>query len=209
MGAGKKKTYYQISFTQGQALGGVIVLLVALALAFFFGARAGFTRSAALAVSLPAEEPVNIATKPSTPVPQPRAASPTPTPAPVPSPSSLAIKEKSGAVSSPSRTVIDVPAAGLAAHEGETAPPPAAAPRPPAAGSYMVQVLSTVSPAEARRWKEKLATRHIQGVISRIETGHGRMFRVRVGPFAGKDAAGRMASRINTEFHTKSWVTAQ
>jgi len=44
MAAGKK-TYYQVSFTGGQALAAVIVVILALGLAFFFGARAGFERA--------------------------------------------------------------------------------------------------------------------------------------------------------------------
>ena len=44
MMADGKKTYYQVSFTGGQALAAVIVVILALGLAFFFGARAGFER---------------------------------------------------------------------------------------------------------------------------------------------------------------------
>lgn len=39
-----KKTYYQVSFTGGQALAVVIVVLLGLGLSFFFGAKAGFER---------------------------------------------------------------------------------------------------------------------------------------------------------------------
>jgi len=41
-----KKTYYQVSFTGGQALAAVISVILALGLAFFFGAKAGFERGA-------------------------------------------------------------------------------------------------------------------------------------------------------------------
>ncbi len=41
-----KKTYFQVSFTGGQALLAVVALIVALGLAFFFGAKAGFERAA-------------------------------------------------------------------------------------------------------------------------------------------------------------------
>jgi DedD protein len=40
-----KKTYYQVSFTGGQALAAVISVILALGLAFFFGAKAGFERA--------------------------------------------------------------------------------------------------------------------------------------------------------------------
>ena len=40
-----KKAYYQVSFTGGQALAAVVVLIVALGVAFFLGARAGFEKS--------------------------------------------------------------------------------------------------------------------------------------------------------------------
>jgi DedD protein len=39
-----KKTYYQVSFTGGQALAAVIAVILALGVAFFFGAKAGFER---------------------------------------------------------------------------------------------------------------------------------------------------------------------
>jgi len=40
-----KKTYYQVSFTGGQALAAVVVLIAALGLSFFLGAKAGFEKS--------------------------------------------------------------------------------------------------------------------------------------------------------------------
>jgi cell division septation protein DedD len=40
-----KKTYYQVSFTSGQALAAVIAVILALGLSFFLGAKAGFERA--------------------------------------------------------------------------------------------------------------------------------------------------------------------
>src|SRR6185369_7761611 len=64
MGEGKK-TYYQVSFTGGQALAAVISVILALGLSFFFGAKAGFERAPdAEGAAAPRPVPVVPATAP-------------------------------------------------------------------------------------------------------------------------------------------------
>lgn len=228
------KSYYQVSFTGTQALAGILVVLGALALSFFFGAKAGFSRSRpaetavappASAASAPGEtEPL----KPPPPASAPALPSPASGPivaetfedreAGLPETTKAPpLSEARPATAAPSRTVIAGSGAGAEAESprdrSSTAPPPPreadsrADSKPPARpAGYYVQVLSTSSRAEATRWKDKLAAKKLKSAVSSVETKKGKLYRVRVGPYTDKDQARKVAAKISSEEKRQAWV---
>jgi DedD protein len=155
-----KKAYYQVSFTGGQALAAVVVMIGALGLAFFLGSKAGFEKGgdAEPAAIRPSVSPA--------PAPAPRPASETSSAAPpeastageeapvfedreagVAEPAKPAGGETSPA---PSRTEISAPAASRAAPGAGTASarPPAAT--PPAAATASAARAKEVPAGTAR-----------------------------------------------------------
>jgi DedD protein len=149
--AESKKTYYQISFTGAQALAAILLVLLAMAVSFFLGAKAGFERTdeipAVPAESLPAPAPTKTeiapdssSAKPASAAASSAAASATATPSPAvgppPAPSTeeaqvfedreAGVSEEPKPEKAPSRTEITVPAKPGAKAGAKS---PAAAPR--------------------------------------------------------------------------------
>lgn len=129
-----KKTYYQVSFTGGQALAAVAVIIVALGVSFFLGAKAGFERSPEASAAAPrptgpvtsAAAPAGAATTPAPPAaPEAAAGSGSGTEeAPVFEDREAGLPEAktSGAPQAPSRTEI-AGGTGAAAKKPSVAPP--------------------------------------------------------------------------------------
>ena len=150
-----KKTYYQVSFTSTQALAAVVIVLAALGVSFFLGAKAGFEKSGeteiatarpgpAVPPAATTEAPPTVASTASTTTPS---APPVTSPAPASSAAAAPATEEapvfedreagvpeSPAGAGPSRTVIAGGGTATGAHPA--APPRTAAPgngAPPAA----------------------------------------------------------------------------
>jgi len=244
----EKKTHYQVSFTGGQALTAVVVLLVGLGLAFFLGARAGFERSAEPeAAPVPHEAPspsVAAVPSPAVPPPVPATASPAPTTAapgttaeeaPVFEDREAGVSEEPktetkspAASSSPSRTEIPgVPPGSTAGaaprppkpEHASTPAPVAAAPATPKekaaapakkAAGFVVQVLSTASKSEASRWKDRLAGKGYRtATVTAVDSKKGKLYRVRIGPYATRALANKAAAKVNADFRQKAWVASE
>ncbi|MGH9443185.1 MAG: SPOR domain-containing protein [Thermoanaerobaculia bacterium] len=96
------------------------------------------------------------------------------------------------------------PAPKPAASRGENSSP---APSKAAAGFY-VQILSTTSKSEAARWKDRLSAKKYKPALSAVDSSRGRMYRVRLGPYADREQAKKLAAKISAEFHLRAaaWV---
>jgi cell division septation protein DedD len=232
---GGKKTYYQVSFTSGQALAAVIVVILALGLSFFFGARAGFERSGETESPSPARQvqprpvPAPLAvdqtasTSPGTAsATGPGLASATSEEAPVFEDREAGVTEEkkgtgSKTPSAPSRTEIGGSSAAPEPTPRKTAPgsaPPATSSREPSNTSekpgFFVQIISTASKAEAARWKEKLAGKNYRtATVTSVDSKKGKLFRVRTGPYPDRAQAKKVAAKISADFKQKAWVTAE
>jgi DedD protein len=233
-----KKAYYQVSFTGGQALAAVVVMIAALGTAFFLGSKAAFEKGG---------EPEPVPARPAASVSAPPSAAPAPsetstTPAPEGSTASEEApvfedreagveppKPSAGGApsSAPSRTELPGAVSSGAGAGKETSPAhsaPAAHPIPaaatpakppaekpsPARSGYFVQIVSTSSKNEANRWKEKLvAKKYRTAAVSSVDSKKGTLWRVRVGPYADKDLAKKAAAKITAEFNQKAWVAPE
>jgi rare lipoprotein A len=121
-------------------------------------------------------------------------------------------------ISGPARGVA-APAAAGARPAGTSAPAPAPLPRatgpgtsggaPPAAGpgpaapaaAFTVQLGAFAEEARAVAFREGLARGGITAAVQRAETVRGLFYRVRVGPFASRDAALEEARRLAGQGH--------
>jgi cell division septation protein DedD len=222
-----QKSYYQVSFTGTQALLALLVVLGALGLSFFLGARAGFSRAERKPDSGEAAHgtvsPAPAAEPPASSV----TAGPSPSPAPGKASASAAAPASAGPIvtqtfedreagipeetaprstelkpsgARPSRTEI----VGSPAPSREEPKPEAKSAQKPA--GFYVQVLSTSSKAEASRWKERLAGKKYKASVSSVESKKGKLFRVRVGPYADKEQAKKVAAKISSEDKRQAWV---
>jgi DedD protein len=199
--APEPRTHYQVSFTSRQAVLLFVVVLVSLAGAYFLGLLTG------LAGRQPAEsaavaEPVSVPTAPAAttvaatvPNTAPALATPaqrrTPPGEAAARPPALAAKEPgtSGDLQFFEDQPEDAPETTPAAPGKKAAAPSAqAAPAP----GWWVQVLATSSEREARLRRTALSAR---GYHSAVETTRGvkgqTQYRVRVGPYASREDAGR------------------
>lgn len=92
----------------------------------------------------------------------------------------------------------------------EADPSPPAAPvaaAPSAAGDIVIQVLATQDESAARRLEQRLKDKGYPGYVESGQDSAGkRFFRVRVGPFADRAAANRIADRLQGEENLSTWV---
>jgi cell division septation protein DedD len=215
------RTHYQISLTARQAVGLFASLLVALSAAFFFGLMAGLSgRAPAPDV---AEPVAAVSEPPRTSEPLPRIETAVPTA--VFSGASRTLLAPGGG-SSPTPAAEPTVPATLQAFEdrssdeaaaAETPPPPGArsgepAVRATAGGSYWVQVASLTSRGEAGSLQARLSRRgfHAQILSAEGPGRKGRVYRVRVGPYASEPEAQRAASRLETqEKLERPWVVPE
>jgi DedD protein len=192
------RTHYQVSFTAKQALSLFVGLLAALALAYFFGLMTGLSgnepqEAGAAPVETPAADEA--------PAPAARAQERVVFPAPV--------TAVAAAPSPPSRVqVFEDGEGGAPARRSPRSAAASSAPAPhaPAAGTFRVQVISVSSRAEAEAEAKRLSRR---GFSARVEPGagaKGRIYRVRVGPFASREEAVRATERLAAEGRRETWI---
>jgi DedD protein len=134
------------------------------------------------------------------PAPQREAAGPTPgaaaRSAPGPAPQSPLEPAPRGAAG---------PAAGPRA---EPAPHGSASARS-AAGTIVVQVLSTADPAKARQTLTGLQEGGYPATLSTFERGGALMYRVRLGPYRDRPAAEKVADEVRRKFKVDTWITSE
>ncbi len=198
--------HYQISVTGRQAGAFFLVLLVALALAFYFGMRTGAaaTKGPGVATTLaqvsdlPVPTPVATAeTAPGKPEEvrlgfTPPAKPGTSSPAAPPPKEATPAHAKEAAVPTP--------------RPQPTAAPPAPTPAPKAVkkpGPYYVQVLATQNAGEADEKTKKLRGDGFAADVTPVPNKPG-WFRVRVGPFSDRSKATGAAAKIQKAEKTKN-----
>ena len=201
--------HYQISVTGRQAGAFFLVLLVALALAFYFGMRTGAAATKGPGVA------TTLAQVSDLPVPPPAA-----TAASAETASGKPEEVKLGFASS-AKPGTSAPAAVPAkeatpAHAKEapaptprpqaTAAPPVPTPAPKTAkksGPYYVQVLATQNAGEADEKTKKLRADGFAADVTPVP-GKPGLFRVRVGPFTDRSRATAAATKIQKVEKTKN-----
>lgn len=211
------RTHYQISLTARQAVGLFVGLLAALVIAYYFGVRTGLAGRDHSAPEAPAAtadaSPADPLALPPVETAVPTAAASlgsrtelaggalaaTPLPAEPPAPSELAPFDDGSSADETSPLAEASP--------GKAPPPPAA--RAATSGKYWVQVASLSSRDEAGALSSRLSRR---GFPSQLLTaagpqGKGRVYRVRIGPYASEAEAGRVADRLVRQEKLKGpWV---
>ena len=89
------------------------------------------------------------------------------------------------------------------------AAPPTSTPTPAAAaGSVVVQVLATGDRGKAESLVKRLEAAGYAAFLSPAGSGAGTTYRVRIGPFASREAALPVQSRVDRQFKVESWITA-
>jgi DedD protein len=201
------RTHYQVSFTAKQALSLFVGLLVALALAYFFGLMTG----------LSGHEPREAAGAPSeTPAAAGERAGPAAPgtgehivfPAPV---TGVAVEKPPAGPPAKVQVFEDGEGgapAGRAAPAATRSPPRASAAKAesPTSGGFRVQIVSVSSRAEADAEAARLSRR---GFSARVEPGtgpKGTIYRVRVGPFSSREDAERASQRLAAEGRRDTWI---
>jgi hypothetical protein len=152
-------------------------------------------RQATVVAAAPSNAPLDLA-NPASPPPQARAAAPRPTPAPVP----MAAAPSAHAPLSLAPENGPLPPPGT-----RTAPPARVAAAPAGNGSYLVQVASQRSEADAQTAFRSIKSKYSsvlgdrQPVIKRAElAGKGTYFRAMVGPFTTRDQAIQLCSSLKS-----------
>lgn len=221
------RTHYQLSFTARQALLLFVGLLGALAVAYVFGlltglagrespVRAPAVASAETPAASPTSDALEIprAVRGLAPV---RGAARTPSPQQMASMSTPAATAVAGAAPTPSpglHLFEDAPEAarGSARRPERTGKIPLEADRPPAGNpavrtaSFWVQAISASSDKEARSTRDRLAARGYPCTVVPGPGPRGKVYRVRVGPYATRDEADRVADRLKTREKLRPWV---
>ncbi len=87
--------------------------------------------------------------------------------------------------------------------------PAAAAPAAgaPAAAGPVIQVLSTRDRAVAQKTLDRLRAGGERVFLSPVEVSGQTMFRVRLGPFADRAAAEKVAARVRRTYRLDTWIT--
>ncbi len=89
------------------------------------------------------------------------------------------------------------------------AAPPKAQPATPAAGDgFVVQVFSTRDEPQARKVLSELKGAGHRAFLSAVEVTGQTMYRVRVGPFAQRGEAEKVAGQVRRQMKLDPWVTA-
>lgn len=103
------------------------------------------------------------------------------------------------------------PARAVPAEPAPAAPAGAAGEAGAAAGGevFVVQVLSTRDQEKARQTLSWLRDGGYPASLSTTEQGGQLMYRVRVGPYADRSAADRMADEVRRKFKLDTWVTPE
>lgn len=207
-------THYQLSFTTRQATALFVGLLLALGAAYLLGVLtglAGHEASSAAARVTPAATPeatrseaiAAVALSPTAirPLP-PRTASIPAFPRPVlgkePTARRIQLFEDR-AESEPTAPATRSPSQ-VAPKRSPTRPPKVEA------GGFWVQVASVSSRRDAVARKERLVHRGYHARVLAGEGSKGKIYRVRVGPYASREEALRASDRLSREEKVKTWI---
>jgi cell division septation protein DedD len=90
--------------------------------------------------------------------------------------------------------------------------PPEPTPAPAAAGGsgFVIQVLSTADQTKANTLLGQLRSRGFPAFIQPASTGSATTYRVRVGPFASRQAAAEKNEELKAQVGiTDTWITSQ
>ena len=100
--------------------------------------------------------------------------------------------------------------------EGDPAPPERAVqapsavpavPNPPSAAGLVVQVFSSPDGAQAQRILQRLVAGGYRAFLSPVQVDSQTMHRVRIGPFAERSEAQRIADQVRQRFKLDTWIT--
>ncbi|HEY6051880.1 MAG TPA: SPOR domain-containing protein, partial [Thermoanaerobaculia bacterium] len=83
---------------------------------------------------------------------------------------------------------------------------PAARPAEPPAAAFWVQALSANSEKEAHAKRDRLASHGFPSTVVPGPGPHGRVYRVRVGPFSSREEAQKAASRLKAREKLEPWI---
>ena len=212
-------SYYEIALTNRQVLIAFAILLVCLVAAFLAGVWVGRgdvpPQPARLAAEAPAAagddgeaEPLSFFSgRPGTGGSGARAAEP-----PAGSGADTTLAEDRGqsvAAGEAERPVAPQtvePPATAPARESRPAPP-AAESAPPAAGEVVIQVFSSHDREQAQKIVERLVAGGRDAYLSPGEIGGQTVYRVRIGPFADRAQAQRVADEVRRQFRLETWIT--
>ena len=216
------RTHYQLSFTAKQALLLFVLLIGALGVAYFLGllmtglsGRPGGRNRLPRPVRRRPRRPSRSSSRapcagvsPGKGAAHPTAPAVTPSPAP-PSSTSLA---PAGPTATPGLQLFDdgPPAARRLTSAPAQLPPRAKAlsGRPPeaAVSAFWVQALSANSEKEAHAKRDRLAAHGFPSTVVPGPGPHGRVYRVRVGPFPNRDEAQKAASKLKAREKLEPWI---
>jgi cell division septation protein DedD len=225
-------SYYEIALTHRQVLVAFVVLLIALVAAFFTGVWVGkggggapasveAARPAPASPEAPLEEFRFFTEEGARPEGAPPAGRPAgaaqPRPAvPEPRPGTPLVAELRGESGAPPAAV-STPESSEAETPEEAEPEPAPAPRfetPPAAPAgasaadgLVVQVFSSPDGVQAQRILQRLVDGGYRAFLSPVQVGAQTMHRVRIGPFAERGEAQRVADQVRQRFRLDTWIT--
>jgi cell division septation protein DedD len=216
------RTHYQLSFTARQALLLFVGLLGALAVAYVFGLMTGLagrdgtgapgtSRTASGGALSPTAEALEVprAVRGVSPF---RGAPRAPTAGRIAAVVSTPLPDSPAPTPSPGLHLFeDVPEAGAtAAAAGDAARKPAGkgkpTPRVAASGAFWVQALSAGSEKEARGRLDRLKARGFSGTVSSASGPSGKIYRVRIGPYGGREEADKVAARLKSTEKLRPWV---
>ena len=228
------RTHYQLSFTARQALLLFVGLLGALAAAYVFGLMTGLAgrdgsvapvaaKSAAAIPSLtPTADALEVPRavrglspsrgRAATPDRSERSLAPTPisvAAGPTPSPGLQLFDDGPGGTPVPSAAAPKKAHTPTRANRAETpasVPASPSAARPAGAGAFWVQALSAPTEKEARGRRDRLAAHGFPSVVSPGAGPKGKVYRVRVGPYATREEAEKSAARLKTREKLQPWV---
>lgn len=74
-------------------------------------------------------------------------------------------------------------------------------------GSAVIQVFSSADQSQANRIRERLAGGGYQAYLSPVEVKGHTMYRVRLGPFASRAEAQKVAETVRKSYKLDTWVT--
>jgi cell division septation protein DedD len=100
------------------------------------------------------------------------------------------------------------PAEKTARGKAPAAETPAAADTAAAgAGSVVIQVFASADPTEAQRVRERLGKGGQTAFVSPLTVDGRTMYRVRIGPFATRQKAQKVAEKVRKTFKLDTWLT--
>ena len=220
----EQRTHYQLSFTAKQALLLFVLLIGALGVAYFLGVMTGLSGRRG-----GPEQMAAVATTPTV-TPEPlefpkavrgvapgKVAVPAATAAPPPTPTSSSPSTTSiaggAATATPGIQLFDdgppasraAPAAGAPATAASRGKPPAPA-HVADSSAFWVQALSANSEKEAHAKRDRLAAHGFPSAVVPGPGPHGRVYRVRVGPFGTREEAQHAATRLKAREKLEPWI---